>query len=149
MKEDARVASASPNPGRAAPTSSRPGILYRKTTMQAIDLLAELFQSANVRVVPRQIISRAGVNDLRRGIVGKVQGLALGEGGELVFVFECNNASVEVWLDGEPAVEAAKALKDLPCNFPEEKRRAGIMREMIGDHSRDGADLSLLGKFGK
>ena len=117
--------------------------------MQAIDLLAELFQSANVRVVPRAIVSRAGVNDLRRGIVGKVQGMAVGEGGQLGFVFECNNGSIEFWLDGEPAVEAAKALKELPCTFPEGKRRGGITREVIHNESRDGADLGLLGKFGK
>ena len=121
----------------------------RKTIMQALDFLAEMFQSANVRVVPRAIISRAGVNDLRRGVVGKVHGLALGEGGELVMAFECNNASIEFWLDGESAVEAVKALSALPCNFPEDKKRAGVVRERIENHSRDGADLSLLGKFGK
>ena len=117
--------------------------------MQALDLLAELFSSAQVRVVPRMIRTPATESGLRKGELGKVQGFAIGEadrGGLPVLVFECNNGTLEVWCDGESAKHAVKALRDLACNFPESMRRA-VVRERVENYNRDAGDLAMLGKF--
>ena len=110
--------------------------------MHAIDLLAEMFAGAKVRVVPRSIITPGGAADLRKGNVGQVQGIGLSNEG--VLVLECNNAQVEVWIDVKGA-GAVRALATLECNYD----GARMHREKIENHNRDGADLSLLGKFGK
>lgn len=117
--------------------------------MQALDLLAELFSSAHVRVVPRAITSPGIQAGLRKGELGKVQGFAIGESdkqGLPVVVFECNNATLEIWCEGESAKEAVKALVSLAVNFPERLRRA-VTRERVENHNRDKGDLAMLGRF--
>ena len=118
--------------------------------MQALDLLAEMFSNADVKVVPRIIATPGTPMQLRGGpfSMGKVQGLVLGPGGELVMQFECNQGTVEVWMDGEAAVEAIKALAALPCVYPEKLRRSSVTRENISaKDARDVSDLGLLGRF--
>jgi hypothetical protein len=118
--------------------------------MQAIDLLAEMFYGATVRVVPRPIVTPGLQAGLRRGHLGKVEGLVIGEpSGRPVVLFECSNATMEVEMATEGAVEAVKALAGLPCQFPERLRRQDISREKVtAKDSRDGADLGLLAKMG-
>jgi len=118
--------------------------------MQAIELLPEMLWNGMVTLQPRRVRTPAIDYQLRRGIVGRVQGIILGdnEEGRAMLRFECANATVDILLSGEEAKHAVEVLKGLPVNYPH-KRRADMQDEgLTTDTDREKADLSLLTKVG-
>lgn len=115
--------------------------------MQAIELFAELFHSARVRVLPRLIRTPAHEAMLRKGLLGSVEGIIIGEGGACVMALETQAGTVHIEFDGEPAAEALKALMALPVNFPQKYRRADLQREHTSNFDRDASDLRAAGQF--
>lgn len=113
--------------------------------MQTIELFAELFFNARVRVLPRLIRTPGTDQMLRRGQLGKVEGISIGEDGRAALALETSAGTVHIEFDGEAAVEALKAMIALPVNFPAHLRRGNIERQRVGAFDRDASDLSALG----
>jgi hypothetical protein len=118
--------------------------------MVALELLMTMLTDAKVTFVPRAIRTPAVDRGIRTGEMGRVQGIVLGDGGDAALQLECNNGTVTIRFENEPAVEAVKALAGLPCVFPEKWRNKTMSLQRIAgedSRSRDGADRRLLDRF--